>query len=80
MATTVQINAVVDAVVLAFNGDVLKFSAFLKRSALETELAQIESKLRNKQTEADTEAAENVAQLAVLAAEKAAKIAEIDAL
>ena len=80
MATEAQINAVVDAVVTAFGGDAAKYQAFLTRAALETELAEIESEQRNKQAEADTSASGFVSELSALAVEKAAKIAEIDAL
>ena len=80
MATTVQINAICDAILAAFNSDAALWAAFLTRSKLETELAAIESDLRNKQVEAFDEAALNAAEISVLDAAKAAKLAEIDAL
>jgi len=80
MATETEIQAVVDAVVTAFDGDPAKFAAFLTRAALETELTEIESEIRNLEATADTSASDYVSQLATLAAEKAAKVAEIDAL
>lgn len=80
MATEVQINAVVDSIIAAFNGDPALWTAFLKRAKLETELAQIESDIRNKQAEANESATEYVDELSVLATDRAAKVAEIDAL
>ena len=80
MATEIQINAVVDAIVSAFDGDAAKFQTFLTRAALETELAEIESEIRQKEAEADTSASGFVLELSDLAAARAAKVAEIDAL
>ena len=51
MATDVQINATVNAIVAAFGGDVELFSAFLVRSKLETELKALESEARALQAE-----------------------------
>ena len=80
MATTVQINAICDAVLAAFDSDPVKWSNHLIRSSLTADLAEIESRYRNKAAEIDTEASGGVAELAAIAAEKAAKIAQIDAL
>lgn len=80
MATQEQISAVVDAVIKAFSADPKLWEAFLIRSRLTTDLAKIESNLRNAQAEADKQASANVVIVSALATEKAAKIAEIDAL
>jgi len=80
MATTTQINAICDAVLAAFNSDPVKWAAFLTRANLETELAKIESQLRNKQAEANAEASATAVEIGALAAAKIAKLAEIDAL
>ena len=80
MATEIQINAVVDAIVSAFDGDVAKFEAFLTRAALETELAEIESEIRNLQAASNASADEYSSQMTNLAVERNEKQAEIDAL
>ena len=80
MATEIQINAVVDAVVSAFNGDAAKFKAFLTRAALGTEMAEIESEIRNLQAASNASAADYSEQMTALAVERNAKQAEIDAL
>ena len=77
MAKEKEIN---EAIIEAFNGDVDKFKAYLKRAALETELAEIESAQRKKQKEQNKSADEYNAELTELATKKSAKIAEIDAL
>jgi len=80
MATEVQIQAVVDAVVTAFDGDPAKFEAFLTRAALETELAELESEARNIQTEQNASNKEFQTALEGNAEARAAKQVEIDAL
>jgi len=55
MATGIEIGAVVDAVVSAFDGDAALFSAFLVRSKLETELKALESEQRGLQAAFGTE-------------------------
>ena len=80
MASQEVINLIIDKIAAAFNNDLDAFEAWLERSALETELAAIESAERNLQAQADASASDYVAQLADLAAQRAAKIAEIDAL
>lgn len=80
MATEVEINAVVDAVVGAFDGDAAKFEAFLTRAALETELAELESEARNIQAERDESNGEYQSVLVDNAEAQATKQAEIDAL
>lgn len=46
MATEIEINAVVDAVITAFDSDPALWTAFLERSKLETEVAKVESQIR----------------------------------
>ena len=80
MATDVQINAVVNAIVSAFGGDVELFSAFLVRSKLETELKALESEQRLLQVGFGTEqAAYSAASTANTDAQNALRAA-IDAL
>ena len=50
MATDIQINAAVDAILSAFDSDPVLWQAFLDRARLETELAQLESQRRVLQT------------------------------
>ena len=79
MATEVQINFVVDAIVNA-GFDAATWLAFLQRSKLETELTELESEARNLQAAADADAAASAALLIANADAQAAKRAEIDAL
>ena len=80
MATDVQINAVVNAIVSAFGGDVELFSAFLVRSKLQTEKLALESAQRALQAGFGVEQAEYSAAASALVDEINAKGAEIDAL
>ena len=80
MATEAQINAVVDIVVRVFGGDTALFEAHMTRAKLETELAEIESEIRNKQSEAESSATDFGAEIDALVADRNAKQAEIDAL
>jgi len=80
MATEAQINAVVDAIVSAFDGDAVKFKVFLQRAALETELAQIESEIRKKESERDVSHQGYQGELVALQSARSAKVSEIDAL
>jgi len=80
MPTQVQIDAVVDAVITAFDADPALWSAFLNRAKLETELAELESTQRNLGAEYATETQAYNDALAANQALQAAKQAEIDAL
>jgi len=80
MATEAEINAVVDAIVAAFGGDAGKFKAFLVRSNLETEMAQLESVARKIQAQADIDNAKHQAEALANADAMQKKRAEIDAL
>lgn len=80
MATTAQIEAVVDAVIAAFEGNPALWQAFLTRSKLETELAQIESEIRQETATMNTDQDAHQATLNDLNDQRLAKIAEIDAL
>lgn len=80
MATELQINAVVDAVVKSFNGDPAKFEAFLKRASLETEYRELESKLRQAQATEDAQNAAFRSAYQELVDALDAKQSEIDAL
>jgi len=80
MADQAVISLVVDLIVAAFDSDTDLFNSWLVRSRLETELAALQSQQRIVQTDI---AAKNVAadtELAALAEDIAAKLAEIDAL
>ena len=80
MATEIEINAVVDAVITAFDNDPALWTAFLERSKLETEAAALESQVRivTAARDADVTAAE--VELQALQAALNTKLAEIDAL
>jgi peptidoglycan hydrolase CwlO-like protein len=80
MATELQINAVVDAVIAAFDSDPALWSAFLVRSKLETEIAALESAERNLRAEYNAETTAYNDELAENQAAQAALQAEIDAL
>ena len=80
MATQIQIDAVVDAVVSAFGGDIDLFDAYLVRAKLETELEALQSEARNLQAAEDTQNAEFGAAILANAEAQQAKQAEIDAL
>jgi len=80
MATPEITAVVVDAIVDAFDGNLPAFTAFLKRSKLETDLASVVSAQRKARAlhSAATSAAEQ--DWAELEAQRVAKLAEIDAL
>ena len=80
MATEVEINAVVDAVITAFDSDPALWQAFLTRSKLETEVAALESAERNLRAEYNDETATYNDDLAANQAAQAASKAQIDAL
>ena len=80
MATELQINAVVDAVITAFDSDPALWSTFLQRSKLETEAAAIESEMRVVAADRDAGVTAAEAELQSLQADLTAKLAEIDAL
>jgi len=80
MASEVQINAVVDAIVTAFGGDAALFQAFLTRGKLEQELAALESAERNLRDGFTDDTTDFNAALAANQALQADKQAEIDAL
>ena len=80
MASQEVISLVVDKIVAAFNSDVSKFEAFLKRSALQAELDAIQSAIRNAQAEQAADVDAYNEQLQALQAQLNAKQAEIDAL
>lgn len=80
MATQPQIEAVVDAVIAAFDGDPALWTAFLERSKLETELAQLESQKRVLLSAFDQSAQAHQDQVNTLIEAEEAKKAEIDAL
>lgn len=80
MATSAQINAIADAILVAFNSDAALFAAYLKRAKLETDLAQIESTLRKTRAAATAASSANEVTLQQLEAQRLAKLGEIDAL
>lgn len=83
MATTVEVNAIADAIIAAFGKDaaaLTALTAFLRRSKLETDLALIDSSLRKARATAATNAAATEAALQQLETQRNAKLAEIDAL
>ena len=80
MADQQTISIVVDKIVAAFEGSTELFDAFLVRSKLNTELEQIDSEMRNLVVEADASASAYVQLISAKAAQRAAKVAEIDAL
>ena len=80
MATEQQQSALTDVFISVFGSDSAALEAALTRMKLQNELAEIESEQRNLQAEADASAQDYVAQLSDLAAERAAKVAKIDAL
>lgn len=80
MATQTQINAIADAIIAAFGGDAAAFQAFLRRSKLETDVAQLDSQIRKQRAAATAANATSEAALQELQAQQATKLAEIDAL
>ena len=80
MATDVQINATVNAIVAAFGGDAELFSAFLVRSKLETEKLELQSEERALQAEFGIEQTAYNEAIAANVDAQNAKQAEIDAL
>jgi hypothetical protein len=80
MATTVEINAVVDAVIAAFDSDPEAWATFLRRSKLETDIKALESAERNMRKDFNADQAEFNAEIAAVQNEKTALQAEIDAL
>jgi hypothetical protein len=80
MANESQINAVVDAIVKAFDGDAQLFEAFLLRARLETDAEKLRSRIRNQQAKRDKAVDSAESSIQSLQADLQAKIAEIDAL
>lgn len=80
MATTQQINAVVDAVIAAFESNPALWAAYLERARLETEYRELESRMRKVQAKEASQNAAFIDSLGDLQAELEAKQAEIDAL
>ncbi len=80
MATSAQISAIADAILVAFNSDAALFAAFLKRARLETDLTQIESTLRKTRAAATAASSASEATAQELDAQRLAKLGEIDAL
>jgi hypothetical protein len=80
MANESQINAVVDAIVKAFDGDAQLFEAFLLRARLETDAEKLRSRIRNQQAKRDKAVDSAETSIQSLQADLQAKIAEIDAL
>ncbi len=80
MATQEVISLVVDKIVSAFDGDVVLFEAFLKRSRLETEAATLQSAIRKAQAERDGAVTTAETEIQTLQAQYQAKLTEIDAL
>ena len=80
MATEAQINAVVDAVVEAFEGNPALFKAFLERAKLETEFRAIESEIRRAEVSEHAQSTAYQVAYTELETRLAAKQAEIDAL
>lgn len=80
MATSTQINAIADAIIAAFGGDAAAFQTFLRRSKLETDVAQLDSQIRKQRVAATAANAASEAALQELQAQQATKLAEIDAL
>jgi hypothetical protein len=80
MVTTVQINAICEAVLTAFNDDPKLWSEFLVRGKLGTELEQIRSEIRQREAEHNTETADYTDDMQTLTLAEQAKLAEIDAL
>lgn len=80
MATSVEINAVVDNIVAAFGGDVALFRTWLDRSKLEADVAAIDSQMRVVAAQRDAGVTAAETELQALQAARTAKLAEIDAL
>ena len=80
MATTAQINAIADIILAAFNNDAAKYAAFLKRAALETEMAALVSQARKLQAARDADNAAHQAAMVANAELRAQKQSEIDKL
>ena len=80
MATSEQINAVVDRIIAAFSGDAQAFETFLGVGVLHYELSILQAKLRNEREQRDADTMAHEAVMQDLQAQINAKQSEIDAL
>ena len=80
MATEQQISLIADKIIEAFDANIPKFEAFLKRSSLQAELDAIMSQIRNAQEAQSQDIDAYNEQIEGLQADLNAKQSEIDAL